>query len=99
MSALVKLTGKLPGDKETDLNGLDRIAAELIDNPGEIRCAVVWFDVARIVEDIDNDDRIPTVRIRSIEPVDGELGTSVAKLGLEARTARTGMSELDFGDE
>lgn len=73
VSAVVKLAGKLPGDLET--NGLDDQVDDLVDSPHEIRVALVWYDVSKITDETDSGKRIPTVRVRRIEP----LGSAVAR--------------------
>jgi hypothetical protein len=96
MSAVVKLSTKLPGDFET--NGLDALAQDLLDDPSTLRLAVVWIDVARVVIDTDSGEHVPTVRIRRIEPV-GDVGVAIPalrKLVGEAFEGRTGRSPLPF---
>lgn len=73
VSAVVKVAGKLPGDLET--NGLDDQVDDLVDSPHEIRVALVWYDVSKITDETDSGKRIPTVRVRRIEP----LGSAVAR--------------------
>ena len=96
MSAVVKLSSRLPGDFET--NGLDALAQDLIDNPATVRLAVVWIDTAKVVIDTDSGDHVPTVRVRRIEPV-GDVGAAIPalrKLVGNAFEERTGRKPLPF---
>lgn len=96
MSATVKLSSKLPGDDET--NGLDALAAELVEKPADIRVAVVWFDAAKVTTETDSHAVIPTARIRRIEPVDGRGAGQLAKLAEKAFGARTGRQMLPLDE-
>lgn len=70
MSNIVKLSSAMPADFE--LNGLDQLVGDLLDDPKTPRAALVVFDVRNIRDEIDEDERIPTVRIRRFEPL-GEV--------------------------
>ena len=67
MSAKVRLSSKLPGEPE--INGLDELSATLAEDPHQIICALVFLDVPKVTIDTETDAEIPTVRIRSIEPL------------------------------
>lgn len=97
MSALVKLSPKLPGDYET--NGVDQIAADLVDEPAAVRIGIVWFDTARVIVDTDSDDHIPVVRIRRIEPLGlvEEASAAVRDAVQAAVQKRTGRTPIPFG--
>jgi hypothetical protein len=90
MSDAVRLSSKLPKDDET--NGLDALGLDLTKRPEEIRCAVIWFDVAKITTETDSHAVIPTVRIRKIEPV--EPTATIRKTVEKAFSARTGRAML-----
>lgn len=96
MSASVKLSSKLPGDFET--NGVDSIAGRLVDEPDQLRCAVVWFDVRHVTVDTDSGDHIPTIRVRRIEPIGdvGDVSAAVQQLVAGAVEQRTGRKPLPF---
>jgi hypothetical protein len=98
MSALVKLSSKLPGDYET--NGVDQIAADLVDDPRAVRIAVVWFDTQRTIVDTDTDDHIPVIRVRRIEPLGlvEDVGAAVRDAVQTAVQARTGRAPIAFTD-
>ena len=97
MSSQVKLSAKLPGNTDqADTNGLDDIVDQLIDAPADIRLALVWLDVSKITDNTDDKSRVPTVRVRRIEPLAGTLETQARKIGEKAHTARTGRTELTF---
>lgn len=104
MSAFVRLSSKLPGDPET--NGVDAIADRLVTDPSAIRYGVVWFDAAKVVEDTDSGEVIPTLRVRRIEPlglateVDPEIRTIVAS-AIQARLGRAPIpfAMVEIGDD
>ena len=91
MSALVKLSSKLPGDPY--INGVDAIAGDLAANPDQLHIAVVWFDVQKVTIDTDTGDHVPTIRLQRFEPV-GTLETAsqafrdAVGAAMEARTGR-----------
>lgn len=104
MSAMVRLAAKLPGNDE--INGLDHIAYDLCDNPGTPVFALVWFDVAKVTTDVDAGTRVPTVRVRRVEPVGplSEVPAAVAKLVTALGEKRLGrvplpLEEFDPGDD
>lgn len=96
MSAFVRLSTKMPGDPET--NGVDDIADELVEDPATIRYAVVWFDVAKVTEETDTGDNIPTIRVRRIEPIGTarDVNPTIARVVAEAVEARTGRTPIPF---
>lgn len=92
MSAVVKLSTKLPGDFET--NGLDAHVEDLVENPETLRLAVVWFDTQKVVVDTDSGNHIPTVRVRRFEPLGEADDVSAAirdavQAAVQKRTGRT----------
>jgi hypothetical protein len=94
----VKLGSRLPADVET--NGLDAQAADLNDNPEQIRVAVVWYDTLKITIDTDTGAHVPTVRVRRIEPI-GNVETTpddLRKLVDAATETRTGRVPLPFDE-
>lgn len=96
MSNTVKLSAKLAGDD--DLNGLDSLADAMIDDPRTPRVAVVWFDCSKIVDNTDDDTRIPYARIRRFEPV-GTAAAMPAELRSiveQAAEQRTGKTPLPY---
>lgn len=96
MSDKVKLVGKLAGDD--DLQGLDSMADELLDNPEQVQVAVIHFDVSKIVEDTDEHNRVPYVRIRRFEPV-GDVDNApdeLQRIVTQAVEDRTGKAPLPF---
>lgn len=98
MSATVKLGAKLPADLET--NGLDAQAQALTDDPEAIRVAVVWYDTLKITDMTDTGDRIPTIRVRRIEPI-GDVTTipdTLRRLVDQAVENRTGRTPLPFDE-
>lgn len=92
MSAVVKLAGKLPGDFE--VNGVDATVTDLLDNPKQLRCALVWYDVQSITEDVEHSMTRPTIQVRRFEPlgksdtVTGAVKDAVNKQ-IQTRTGRT----------
>jgi hypothetical protein len=96
MSATVKLSSALPGDFET--NGVDAQAGKLVDDPDQLRCAVIWYDTQKVTHDIDADAYVPTIRVRRIEPIGdvGEVSAAVQQLVAGAHEQRTGRKPLPF---
>lgn len=98
MSALVKLSSALPGDEE--INGLDSMAEELVESPSRIVVGLVWLDVPTITDNTETGARVPTVRIRRIEPLGGvdEIPAEIRKLAARLHEERTGRVPLPFED-
>lgn len=96
MSAVVKLSSKMPGDAE--INGVDHQAADLIDDPAAIRVAVVYYDAVKITHDVDADTDVPTIRVRRIEPIGliSDVPQSVRDVVAEAEEERTGRKPIPF---
>jgi hypothetical protein len=96
MSAFVKLGSAMPGDPET--NGVDALAATLIDNPDVIRYAVIWFDVSKITDLVDSHELIPTIRVRRIEPLGtaDQVDPAIANAVAAAVEKRTGRKAIPF---
>ncbi len=94
MSAVVKLSGVLAGDDE--FNGLDATADELLDQPTKLRVGIVVYDVRNIVENIDEDTRVPVVRLRKFEPLGavGEVPDAITMAIAAAHERRTGRTAL-----
>ena len=70
------------------------MAKELTLGPKTLRCAVVWFDVKEVKQDVDTGDYVPTIRVRRIEPLgDADDVTKAIRQEVEAamekRTGRT----------
>lgn len=96
MSAYVKLSSKLEGDEE--INGLDAQSPDLLANPDRLRCAVVWYDVQKIVTDTDTRTEVPTIRVRRIEPIGhaAEQPPALRKIVDKAVEDRTGRKPIPF---
>lgn len=97
MSAVVKLSTKLPGDAE--VNGLDARAAWLEKHPDELLVCIAYVDVSKVTIDTDSGAHVPTVRVRRIEPL-GELDDvpqAVRDAMAEAESERTGRTPIPFG--
>lgn len=97
MSAVVKLSSKMPGDPNT--NGVDSTAADLVDDPDTIRVGLIWYDVQKVTIDTDTDDHIPTIRVRRIEPLGtvGDVDEGIASAVQAAVERRTGRKAIPFG--
>lgn len=83
----VRLTARLP--KATH-NGLTEQVGDLLDAPRDLRTAVIAYDVARVIEDVDDGTRTAVVRITRIEPLAGAAERSGQKLLAGAAGARMG---------
>lgn len=96
MSNTVKLSAKLAGDD--DLNGLDSLAQAMINDPHQVRLAVVWFDCQKIVNNTDDETEIPYARIRRFEPVGvaEEMPGELQQIVQQAAQDRTGKTPLPF---
>lgn len=100
MSATIKLSSRLPGDEE--INGLDDLVPELLEDPQQVVCAIVWFkvkDVRRIIERRDDEPaEIPTVEVARVEPIDvvGRVPAAIITLAAELYEKRTGNNPLPF---
>jgi hypothetical protein len=96
MSAVVKLSSKLPGDFE--INGLDGIVDELIANPKTVRLAVTTFSVSKLTTDVATGDEVPTIETHSIEVAgtEGEGFEALKAFVLDQRRLRTGREPLPF---
>ena len=96
MSAVVKLSTKLPGDEET--NGLDSLAEQLVKDPETVRVAIVWLDVSKVTTETDSHQQIPTVRVRRVEPLGDvdDVSKAIRELVDKAVEARTGKTPLPF---
>lgn len=97
MSAKVRLSSKLPGEPE--INGLDELSATLAEDPHQIICALVFLDVPKVTIDTETDAEIPTVRIRSIEPlgVVDKVPAAVREEYQRVKELRLGREPLPFG--
>lgn len=96
MSAAVKLSSKMPGDFET--NGIDAQAGHLVDEPDELRIAVIWYDTQKVTIDTDSGDHVPTIRVRRIEPLGtaDAVSSAIRDAVQEAVGKRTGRTPIPF---
>lgn len=96
MSAVVKLSTKLPGDQET--NGLDARAGQLLEEPDEPIICIAWVDTQKVTIDTDSGDHVPTARIRRIEPIGGvhEIPEAIIDAVSAAVQKRTGRKAIPF---
>lgn len=96
MSAVVRLSSKLPGDDA--INGIDSTVAELLSTPETVRVGIIYYDVAKVVHDVPTNKDVPTLQIRRIEPIGTADSVPVeireAFLGYVAK--RTGKEPLPF---
>lgn len=96
MSAVVKLSSKLPGDAE--INGLDARAGDMLKDPHELIVAVVYLDARGAAENFDEGTRVPIARIRRIEPLGtiAEVPQAVRDAMAAAESERTGRTAIPF---
>lgn len=83
----VRLTARLP---KAAANGLAAWANALATDPRRVRVAVIAFDTARVIDDIDTGTDTAVVRILRVEPLTDSAAKSAQKLLLAASTKRTG---------
>lgn len=89
-----KFSGRLP---KGDANGLAPIAAELLDCPETVHVVLALIDCSKITVDVDNGDRVPTIRIRRIEAVQNADDRDRLRMLLEREfERRTGKTVLPF---
>lgn len=62
----IKLKATLP--KHRDENGLSALRLQLLQDPRAEHLAIVVFDVARIIDDVDDLFQTPVIRILRLEP-------------------------------
>lgn len=96
MSAVVKLSSKLPGDAE--INGLDAKATWMLDNPEEMLVCIVYIDTAKELIDFDAGTHVPVARVRRIEPLGpiADVPQAVRDAMAEAESERTGRTPIPF---
>lgn len=96
MSALIKLSSKLPGDDE--INGLDSLAEQLVQDPEQVVCVLAWLVVPKVTHDVPTGADVPTVEVRRIEPIGTVANTpaAVQQLAAELYERRTGRNPLPF---
>lgn len=88
----VKLGTRLP---KHERNGLGSILLDLLREPYKQHVAIVILDTGKITRDLENEDVIPTARIRAIEPVRGGVDVGeLRRILLRAYEDRTGQVEL-----
>lgn len=78
--------------------GAAEIAKQLLDNPRAVRYAVIAFDVARLIDDVDSGLDTAVVRIQRVEPLTGSAMDQARELLDEAVHARLGEGQLDFNE-
>ncbi|WP_269939051.1 hypothetical protein [Arthrobacter sp. HY1533] len=95
---MTKLSGTLPGG---DNNGLGSLARALTADPHKTALIVAVVDCKSITIDTDTGDKVATVRIRRVEPIDPQDTEQAQRLlvrGLERRTGAV-MLPIDLEDE
>jgi hypothetical protein len=95
---MTKLSSTLPGG---DNNGLNGLARALITDPHKTALIVAVVDCKSITIDTDTGDKVATVRIRRVEPIDPEDTETAQRLlarGLERRTGAV-MLPMELEDE
>jgi hypothetical protein len=90
----ISLAGTRPANAA---NGLNAIYAQLVENPGERRTAVVEFDCQNYSVDTDEGTVSVTVRFRQIEPLSGDAAATARHLLDQAQAARAG--QFDFAPQ
>lgn len=88
----IKLGGKLP--KNDDRNGLPALYQDFVRDPSRQHVVVAVLDTAKIVNDIENYDTIPQLRILAIEPISGDDAGTLRAMLQRHHADRTGNLEL-----
>lgn len=100
MSAIIKLSSKLPGDEE--INGLDNNVEHFLNDETPVLC-LAWVVTKHITKYIGAGDipdtEVPTVEVRRIEPIGipKDVPQSVHDLAAELYEERTGRNPLPLG--
>lgn len=96
MSALVRLSSRLPG--EIEVNGLDALVEHFTHWDGPI-CSIVWLETEKVTRGRDQID-VPTVVIARIEPIGtlDQVPTDVVNLVARLYEARVGRAALPFAE-
>lgn len=98
MSAKVKLSGKLAGDRES--NALDDYAERLIEQPDDLLVVIGWVDSPTYAHDNETGTDVPTARLRRVVVL-GEVDDVPAAIrdvvqAVEAK--RLGRTPIPFED-
>lgn len=88
----IKLGGKLP--KNEDRNGLHDFYQQFVRDPMRQHVVIAVVDTAKIVNDIENYDTIPQLRIVAIEVITGDDAGTLRAIVLRRHEERTGNLEL-----
>lgn len=98
MSAVVKVSGKLPGDDE--INGLDAEHDALIADPKAVRVGIVWYQAVDETTNYLTGDVVPRIEFRRFEPLGRleDVPDVVRDLVLKATQTRTGRTPLPFDE-
>jgi len=91
MSGYVKLKATLPPN---DRNGLVSVAPELTRHPHELIPVIAYVDCETTTIHEDTGERVPTARIRRIEPIPAKDRAAARRLLTRAIQQRTGRAEL-----
>jgi hypothetical protein len=97
MSALVRLSSKLPGDPE--INGLDYLSEELASHPtDQVVCVLAWLTVPKVTTVTATGAVVPTVEISRVEPIGviEKTPAAIQQLAAELYERRTGRNPLPF---
>lgn len=94
----VLMSGYMPGEAKNGLKAQGVEDALLgVETPEAIVAVVVIERTARKVGDL-TDDITSSLRLSQIEPLTGDNATAALQMLQDTREARTGDSELDFGE-
>ena len=91
----MKMNAKLP----KHFNGLEPIEPDLINNPKDIRVAIVLIKVESIVTDVDTSMREPKLLIQRIEPLFGADKELATEMYHRVHDERTGAHAIPFDKE
>ena len=90
---MTSLSGNLP---KGDGNGLTAIVDELIKDPRQMHIVIAIVDCAKVTQNTDTGETIPTARIRRIEVCKGEDASLAENLMRRALDQRTGREALPY---
>lgn len=94
MSNIAKVSGALPADDNR--NGLDAQVNALLNEPHELRTALVVYRTVKVTEDVETGVKVPTIGFTRFEPICrlDELPEDLKQRILDAAAKRTGREAL-----
>lgn len=97
MSDALKLSSALPGKEE--INGLDALAEKLAEDPAQMLCSIIIWDVKDVRYIPDLEAHVPTLRFRRGEAwLVSDTPEAIRQALVERTEKRTNSTPLPFGE-